>query len=364
MAEIIADLGGRFLFDNDGLRLSTKGVDGFIGNDRIYGKVRASLFTAGALLSRFKKAYIPYPGGCNIGNRPIDIHIDGLKSLGVKADCSEDGVYFDGRDMHAANVKLRYPSVGATVNILCAALCLEGETVIDGVACEPEIADLCRFLSLCGYRVKNNGRRIYVNGNSETVKSDIEYKPICDRIEAGTFMFACLACGGEVELEYDCINSVKSAIDIVNKAGAESYFHNGSIIVKADKRPKAVKAVADYFPAFPTDLQPQLAAAACVADGRSVIVDKVFPGRFCYSEMLDKFGAKTKACDGKIIIEGVKSLTSANVQATDLRGGAALCIAALSANGKSVIDRSDTISRGYENLCGKINEIGGCARET
>lgn len=363
MAEIIADLGGKFSLGKDGLFLSTEGVKSFIGRDCIYGKVRASLFTAGALLSRFKKAYIPYPGGCNIGDRPIDIHIDGLKALGVKAECFEDGVFFDGSNMHAGNVKLRYPSVGATVNILCAALCLDGETIIDGVACEPEIADLCRFLSLSGYRIRAVGRRIYVNGTAEIVKTNIEYKPVSDRIEAGTFMLACVACGGEVEMEYDCINNIKAVMDIINEIGMRTYFNNGSVIVKSDRRPNEFNIMADYFPAFPTDLQPQLSAVACVANGRSIIADNVFPGRFCYSGMLNKFGAKTNILKGKIVIDGVENLNAAEVEATDLRGGAALCIAAMASSGKSAIKRSDVILRGYENFCEKINMLGGCANE-
>ncbi len=363
MAEIIGDLGGKFEFNDDGLSIGTDNIKSFVGNGQFYGRVRASLFTAGALLTRFRKAYIPYPGGCNIGNRPIDIHIDGLRALGVVADCAEDGVYFDGSNMHAGVVRLRYPSVGATVNIICAALCLDGETIIEGGACEPEITDMCVFLKKCGYRINVHNGTIRIVGIKDIPQVCFSHKPVCDRIEAGTFMLACVACGGEIELEFDCCERVKSVIDVINKTGAQAYFYNGKICVKRKNRPKSADVVADVYPSFPTDLQPQFCAAMTVADGSSVVTDKVFNGRFCYAEMLNKFGAKTQVKNGSLKIDGVERLKSANVEASDLRGGAALCIAAMAAEGQSVINRSDTICRGYEDLCKKINLLDGCAKE-
>lgn len=363
MAEIIGDLGGKFEFNDDGLLLGTDDIKSFVGNGQFYGRVRASLFTAGALLTRFRKAYIPYPGGCNIGKRPIDIHIDGLKALGVVADCAEDGVYFDGNDMHAGVVRLRYPSVGATVNIICAALCLDGETIIEGGACEPEITDMCVFLKKCGYKINMHNGTIRIIGIKDIPQANVLHKPVGDRIEAGTFMLACVACGGEIALEFDCGERVKAVIDAINKTGARAYFYNGEICVRCENRPKSVDVVADVYPSFPTDLQPQFCAAMTVADGCSIVTDKVFQGRFCYSEMLNRFGAKTQVENGHLKINGVERLKSASVEASDLRGGAALCIAAMAAEGKSVINRSDTICRGYEDLCEKINLLGGCANE-
>lgn len=363
MSEIIDDLGGSFSLDEEGLHLWTDGINCFIGNELTFGKVRASFFTAGALLSRFRKAYIPYPGGCNIGNRPIDIHIDGFKELGVKVEYGNNGVYLDGKNMHCGNIKLRYPSVGATVNIVCAALCVDGETTIEGVACEPEIIDLCNFLIKCGYEVKYYGRRITVVGRKDIVKVDIEYKPINDRIEAGTFMLACVACGGEVNFAFDCVNGIKSVMDVINDIGGRTYFNNGYVTVISDKCIHATNVVADYFPAFPTDLQPQLSAVLSIASGRSTITDRVFPHRYCYEKMLKKFGAKTNVSNGKITIDGVEKLNAAEVEVGDLRGGAALCIAALTASGRSIINGAGIISRGYEKLCEKINSLGGHIKE-
>lgn len=363
MSEIIDDLGGSFLLDEEGLHLWTDGINCSIGNELTFGKVRASFFTAGALLSRFRKAYIPYPGGCNIGNRPIDIHIDGFKELGVKVEYGNNGVYLDGKNMHCGNIKLRYPSVGATVNIVCAALCVDGETTIEGVACEPEIIDLCNFLIECGYEVKYYGRKIIVVGRKDIVKVDIEYKPIYDRIEAGTFMLACVACGGEVNFAFDCVNGIKSVMDVINDIGGRTYFNNGYVTVVSDKCIHSTNVVADYFPAFPTDLQPQLSAVLSIASGRSTITDRVFPHRYCYEKMLKKFGAKTNVSNGKIIIDGVEKINAAEVEVGDLRGGAALCIAALAASGRSIINCASIISRGYENLCEKINSLGGYIKE-
>lgn len=360
MAEIIQDLGGDYRFCENGLELKTDTINSYIGNENIYKNARASLFTAGGLLARFGRAYVPYPGGCSIGKRPIDIHIAAFESLNVKAHCMENGVYFDGTHMRAGKVVLRYPSVGATVNAVCAALCLNGETEICGCACEPEISDMCRFLNKCGYNVVFGKGRIVINGGRLSVKN-VEYMPICDRIEAGTYLFACLACGGEIAFDYDCPSPLLSVFDVIRRCGAKVYFNNGSVYMRSDMPPLPINITADVFPAFPSDLQPQLCAALAVCSGESIVSDKVFSERFCYADELEKFGAATFGRYGEMKITGVKNLHAARVKAKDLRGGAALCIAALNADGVSEIDGADMISRGYYDLCGKINALGGCA---
>jgi len=360
MAEIIRDLGGDYRFCESGLELDTVGINSHVGNPDIYKSVRASLFTAGGLLARFGRAYVPYPGGCSIGKRPIDIHISALECLGVKARCMSDGVFFDGAEMHAGKIVLRYPSVGATVNAVCAALCLKGKTEIFGGACEPEISDMCRYLNCCGYDVVFEKGHILITGRNLSVKN-VDYTPISDRIEAGTFLFACLACGGEIEFGYECPLPLASVFDVLKQCGAKVYFNNGTVFMRSDMPPLPVNVTADVFPAFPTDLQPQLCAALTVSTGESMVSDKVFPDRFCYADELEKFGAITYGRYGEIQIKGVKTLCGACVKAKDLRGGAALCIAALKADGISEIDGADTISRGYYDFCGKINSLCGRA---
>lgn len=361
MAQIIKGLGGDYSFCKDGLRLYTEKIDRFVGKRSSYGKVRASLFTAGALLARFKKAFIPFPGGCKIGERPIDIHIDAFKALGAIAEYGADGVWLDGSKMSSGKVKLRYPSVGATVNAICAALCLNGETVIEGCAKEPEIGDLVKFLNVCGYSVRASGNCVMIVGRSEIASGKYTFTPMLDRIEAGTYALACLACGGSVALEYDCGNNIQAVLGFINDCGARAYFYNGELIVDADKSIKAQCLTADVFPAFPTDLQPQAAAVLCLANGKSVVCDKIFCDRFLYADMLEKFGAKTVGRKCRMEIFGQSGLTAADVSATDLRGGAALCVAALAANGRSKISNAEIICRGYLNICEKINMLGGKA---
>jgi len=364
MAEIIERLGGSYSFTTNGLELHTQNIFNYCGDVEVYNKVRASLFTAGALLARFKKAFVPYPGGCNLGNRPIDIHIDGFKKLGAEVECLKEGLFIDGRNMKAGRVDLRYPSVGATVNMICAALMLDGETVISGAAREPEIADLCKFLNTCGYNVNGGGESVVkVCGVREPVCRRVTYKPICDRIEAGTFMLACLCCGGEIAFSYDCPNTLKSVTETIEKCGAKCYFFNGEFVVSVKNRPLPCNLSAGVFPAFPTDLQPQLCTALSVATGESRITDEVFPDRFCYADMLERFGARNSGRYKTILIQGVERFHEATVTAHDLRGGAALCIAALKAEGQSVVCGADIICRGYEDFCEKLRSLGAVAKE-
>lgn len=362
MAQIVKDFGGNYAFCQDGLYLNTENVNRFIGSRSLYEKVRASLFTAGALLTRFKKAFIPFPGGCKIGARPIDIHISALKSLGVVVTCDEGGVWLDGEKMTASRIDLKYPSVGATVNSICAALGLKGETVIVGAALEPEISDMIDFLKKCGYDVSRNGSSVRVRGRSTIPSGKVFYRPIFDRIEAGTYAFACLACGGGISFKYDCYKYIDSALSFIRNCGGKTYLNGGEIIIESHARPKAQKSIiADVFPAFPTDLQPQAAAVLSTASGNSTICDKVFPERFSYAEMLDRFGARTFGRRDYMEIDGVARLHPAKVVACDLRGGAALCIAALTAKGRSEIEQAEVICRGYSDICNKINKLGGHA---
>lgn len=365
MAQIVESLGGKYAFDENGLVLYTENVNSCVCKPEINERARASFFTAGALLTRFGRAYMPYPGGCSIGVRPVDIHIDGLKSLGVECDCDDKGVYFDGRSMHSGKVILRYPSVGATVNVIGAALALDGETTICGAACEPEINDVCNFLCECGYDVRGGGSSVIrIVGKKNRSFRNVVYRPLSDRIEAGTFLFACLACGGEIEIGYDCPKNLDAVSAVLRRCGAKTYFFNGKIVISVDERPLPVNVCADVFPNFPTDLQPQLCAALSVCRGESRIEDKVFPGRFCYADMLEKFGAIIDGRYSAVRIRGVDRLRPAAVEAGDLRGGAALCIAALSAEGESTVSGTDKIKRGYHDFCKKIASLGGSVRES
>lgn len=359
MAEIAESLGGEYRFESGGLKLDLEKIDSYVGKPDIYRRVRASLFTAGALLSRFKKAVIPYPGGCNIGLRPVDIHVAAFKALGAKVECEKDYIVIDGTLMRCGYVKLRFPSVGATVNAICASIFLKGETVISNAAKEPEIADLCNFLNVLGCRVCGGGTSVVVIYGIGRDKFDsISYTPVFDRIEAGTFMACCLAVGGDLCFDADCYNPLRAAAGICAAAGAKIAYSNGTFYMSVKNRPSAVDFVADVYPAFPTDLQPQFCAALTKAKGKSRARDAVFPERFSYLFQLNKFGAACRLKDGIATIRGVKKLNGAVVEAPDLRAGAALVVAALAADGESVIYGADYVRRGYADLDKKLRGLG------
>ncbi len=337
-------------------------------NEDLSKKIRASLFFLGASLARFKRAVVYKPGGCDIGSRPIDIHICGLKALGVK--CVDDGerFIFDGTKMHSARVSLRYPSVGATINLIEAAIFLNGQTVIRNAAKEPEITCLCDFLNTCGCKIFGGGSsEIVICGTSELKNACIEFLPIRDRIEAATFMAAVCACGGEIAFKTQ-LSGIEKCAEIFCACGCEilkNQLKNSTLCefsVKANKPLHCVNAEADVYPSLATDMQPLVASALLKASGFGVITDKVYSERFLYAEELKKFGANIERVRGGIKISGVKLLKGECVTAADLRGGAALAVAALSAEGESVISGAEKICRGYENFDRKLSELGASAK--
>ncbi|MBQ7407777.1 MAG: UDP-N-acetylglucosamine 1-carboxyvinyltransferase, partial [Clostridia bacterium] len=360
MAQIIKDLGGDYCFEKNGLTLNCDDICKYEVSCEICKRARASFFIAGGLLSRFKRAVLHFPGGCAIGDRPIDIHLSVFNQLG--AVCTVDGehVFINGEKMKSGVVNLTYPSVGATVNAICASVTLRGCTLIKNAAKEPEIADLCNFLNLAGYDVVGGGRdEIYVNGQKNHKFKVFSYKPICDRIEAGTFMAAVCACGGEISFNFDNLAHVSGIIKVLKKGGAQIKCEKNRVITHMDSRFHAVNVTADVYPRFPTDMQPQLSALCLSALGKSCICDNVFKGRFGYACELSKFGGKITVSENSAMIVGSDKLTGKCVTATDLRGGAALVIASLSARGNSVVQNAEVIRRGYQNFDKKLRSLGG-----
>ena len=360
MAEIIKDLGGNYAFEKGSLLLDCEKVKRSEGDCKTFKKARASFFTAGAILSRFNTATVPLPGGCNIGERPVDIHIDVFKQLGIKCNINENCVFLDGANKKSGKVYLRFPSVGATVNAINASVFLKGETVIYNCAKEPEIADLCNFLNSCGCKVKGGGNSVItVTGVKPiTLNEEMVFSPMYDRIEAGTFIIAVSACGGELLLDLDNLKPISALLSILKTMGVKAFYDSGKLFVRRDERTKCVNAIADVYPRFPTDLQPQLCALQCVSEGECVMCDKVFPNRFDYTKQLELMDANVKRIKGGIKIIGVKNLNCAKVNACDLRGGAALAIGALTCSGKTVISSAETIERGYENFDKKLCSLG------
>lgn len=361
--EIFKDYGGKVEKTSGKVTLDTSAAEYKEIDCEKWSSVRASLFFLGAALARFKKAEICRPGGCAIGDRPVDIHIDGLKSLGVECAERENKIYFNAENARAGKVVFRYPSVGATINLVTFAALLKGETEIINAAREPEIVCLCDFLNKLGGDITGAGEKtIIIRGiKPEKLKSELVFTPIKDRIEAATFACAVCACGGEISFDYDAPKNLFFIMRALKKAGCGFAVRDKKAVVFRDEkiRLSPVRAIADVYPALPTDMQPLLCSALLTASGESYIADRVYPQRFSYAGQLKKFGARFKTEPGLIRVIGIEKLTAAKVCACDLRGGAALVAAAFSAEGESEIYGAETIKRGYEDLQKKFSALGG-----
>ncbi len=360
MSEIVKNLGGSYSFLNDGLFLNTENINSFTPSEDICKRARASFFVAGALLSRFKRAVVALPGGCKIGQRPVDIHISVLNQLGAKCYFDENRVVFDGKNMKAGITRLSYPSVGATINAVCATVFLKGESTIINCAKEPEIVDLCKFLNACGCNIAGAGSdRIVVNGVDLQKGVNLQFLPIKDRIEAGTYICACAACGGKISFEYDSFDNILAVIKLLNKSGATITMKKGIVNVECDKRNINCKSVvADVFPAFPTDLQSIYCALCTFSNGTTRVEDRVFQNRFEFLKELKKQGVDCEYIKNSAIIRGNKKLHGATVNAVDLRGGAGLIISGLAIDGETIVENSEIIKRGYYKIEEKFTSLG------
>ena len=326
--------------------------------DALSKQIRSSIFLLGPILSRFRKATVTYPGGCEIGLRPIDLHLSGLRALGV--DVHEEGgiIRCDGTHMHAGDVHLDYPSVGATENVIMAAVCLKGTTFIHNAAREPEIVDLCRFIGQMGGRISGAGSaEIVIEGVARLHGTD--YTPMPDRIVAGTLLCAGAITGGEVELTGAPVEDLHAVCAKLREMGCTLQEEADVIRLAAPQRLKAFSMLQTQpHPGFPTDMQAQMLALLSVAEGTGVIVENVFENRFGHAGDLNRMGARILCSGRTAIVRGVEKLTGAHVTARDLRGGAALTIAALRAQGETVIDHAELIDRGYEHLEQQLSRLG------
>jgi len=327
--------------------------------EHLMREMRSSILLMGAMLGRTGKAKVSMPGGCELGPRPIDLHLFGLKALGVEVTESYGYINCKVDKLQGADIQLDYPSVGATENIMLAAVLAEGTTVIRNAAKEPEIVDLQNFLNHMGAKVSGAGTGIIrVDGVKQLGRT--EYCVIPDRIVAGTYMVAAAITGGEVILN-NVISEHLTPVNVkLKECGCLIYNKNGSIKVSAPKRIHAIETIRTLpFPGFPTDMQSQFMALATKAKGTSIFCETVFENRFRHVEELTRMGANIKI-DGRVaIVRGVEQLTGTTVVAKDLRGGAALVLAALAAEGESIIERIYHIERGYEKMEDKIALLGG-----
>lgn len=364
MTKILEGLGSTVTFEDDTLIIDSSGADKYVVKDEFTKKVRSSIFMLGPLLSRFKRARVAYPGGCNIGNRPIDLHIKGLKSLNVKIEERHGYIICDGRNMKAGEVHLDFPSVGATENIMMASVLLRGTTTIYNAAKEPEIEDLQNFLNSQGCKVSGAGSStIEITGVDGFC--ECEYTPINDRIVAGTYLIACAMCGGSIRLVGAKKEHNLALLNKLKQSGVSIKCRNNGIEINSKSRPKSISIIdTQPYPGFPTDLQNQILAMQTISRGTSVVVENLFESRFKICNELSRMGANITIKDRMAIINGVSKLYGASVVATDLRGGAGLVLAGLTADGYTTIEDVYHIDRGYlsieKDLCQLNAEIKRC----
>ena len=321
------------------------------------GVMRSSIMLLGALLARVGSVSMQYPGGCVIGQRPIDLHLKALRKMGVVIDEREDGFVAQTNGLTGAYHSLPFVSVGATENIILAAVLAKGDTVIDNAAREPEINALCEFLNKAGAKIEGAGsRRILIHGVEKL--HEVSYRVPADRIVAGTYLSACLCSGGEVFLREAPYMQMEAVIDAAAHMGAEIARSEDGIRVKCLERRKALSLLCtESYPGFPTDLQSAFLTAMTLADGKSVIKEEIFENRFRIIPELQKMGARI-TCDGHTaVIEGCDRLKGANLYANELRGGAALALAGSAADGKTVVFNRHFIERGYEDICSDLRAL-------
>ena len=330
----------------------------------LIGKIRGSTYFIGAELGRFGRAHVGWPGGCDIGNRPIDQHVKAFEALG--ATVTTDSGFIDAEaknGLHGSSVYFDSTSVGATANLILAAVTAEGTTIVDNAAREPHIVDLANFLNTCGANITGAGTDVIKIKGVDTLHG-CSYSIIPDMIEAGTFMIAAAATRGRVRIDGVIPKHMECLSAKLEEMGAQIEEVDDSILVSADRRLDKTTVKTLPYPGFPTDLQPQIATLLCLCDGVSHVTETIFENRFKYIDELQKMGANVRVVNGKTaIIEGVPQFSAATLRAMDLRGGAALIIAALAADGVSSIVNIGSIERGYDNICGKLAALGADIRK-
>jgi UDP-N-acetylglucosamine 1-carboxyvinyltransferase len=357
---LLGDMGVELIFDeNFSIEVDPRNINNFIAHYELVKTMRASILVLGPLLAKFGEAKVSLPGGCAIGSRPVDIHIDGLRALG--ADIHVDGGYIYGKvegRLQGAHIKLAKVSVNATENLMMAASLAEGTTVIENAACEPEVVDTANFLNTMGADIQGIGTSTVTIKGVERLHGG-EYSIMADRIEAGTYLIAAAIVGGKIKVKNIFADDLGKILDTLIEAGAE--IEKGDTWVSLDmqgKRPKAVDVVTEPFPGFPTDMQAQMMALNTIAEGTSRVTETIFENRFMHVQELQRMGADITLEGNTAIIKGVKELQGAPVMATDLRASASLVLAGLAAKNETLIDRIYHIDRGYERIEEKLSCLG------
>lgn len=320
-------------------------------------RIRASYYLIGALLGKYKHAEVALPGGCDIGSRPIDLHMKGFRSMGADIDIAHGLVIARAKELKGTHIYMDKVSVGATINIMMAAAMADGKTVIENAAKEPHVVDVANFLNSMGANIRGAGTDVIRIVGVERLHAT-EYSVIPDQIEAGTFMFAVVAAGGNVLVKNVIPKHLEATTAKLLEVGCQVEEFDDSVRVISDGHLRHTQVTTLPYPGFPTDMQPQMAVLLGIAEGTSTVTESIFENRFKYVDELTRMGADIKVESNIAIINGVKRYTGARVNAPDLRAGAALVIAGLAAEGITVVDDIYYIQRGYEALEEKLTKIG------
>lgn len=363
LSKIMEGLGAKITKENSKtMKIDTSGIDACFIDYEAAKELRASYYFLGAALGRFKKAKVVYPGGCCIGNRPIDQHIKGFEALGAKVEIEHGIIYAEAEKLVGAEIYLDVVSVGATINIMLAATMAEGTTIIDNAAKEPHIVDVANFLNCMGAKVRGAGTdTIKIEGVKEL--KGCYHSVIPDQIEAGTYMIAAAATGGDVFINNVIPKHLEAITAKLREMRVEVYENGDSLRIKACHPLKSVNVKTLVYPGFPTDLQQPMSSLLTIAQGTGVITETIFEGRFKHVDELKRMGANIKVEGRVAIIQGVEKLMGAKVSASDLRAGAALVIAGLLAEGETEIENVHYIHRGYDHLYEKLTALGAKIRK-
>lgn len=344
-------------YEEESYRIDTKQMQNREIIEEMSNKLRASYYFMGALLGKYKKAVVSYPGGCSIGSRPIDLHLKGFESLGAKIEYEENNIIISAEELKGSNIYLDFASVGATINIMLAAVKAEGTTIIDNAAREPEIVNIAMFLNSMGAKITGAGTSTIRIKGVKNMHSSV-HEVIPDRIEAGTYiMIGACACKSLV-VENIIPEHLEALTQKLLEIGVDLKIEDESIYVSNKNKLKAVKIKTQVYPGFPTDMQQIMSSLMTTAEGRSVIEETIYENRFQNLYEIKKMGANVEINSNKGYIFGPTKLRGKTVNATDLRAGASLVLAALIAEGTTTINNADYILRGYEHITEKLTSLG------
>ena len=358
LLEAIEEIGASVeRLDRHSVRINASTIREVSVDDEYIRKIRASYYFIGALLGKYKSAEVPLPGGCNIGSRPIDQHLKGFRALGAKIEIERGAVVAHAIDLVGSHIYLDVVSVGATINIMMAAAMAEGQTIIENAAKEPHVVDVANFLNSMGANIKGAGTDI-IRIRGVRRLHGTEYSIIPDQIEAGTFMCAAAITRGDITVKNVIPKHLEAITAKLVEIGCEVLEGDDEVRVVGKPHQHSTNIKTLPYPGFPTDMQPQMTVTLALAEGTSVITESIFENRFKYVDELTRMGGNIKVEGTVAIIEGVRGFTGAQVESPDLRAGAALVLAGLSASGYTVVDEIGYIQRGYECFEEKLQSLG------